>query len=87
MNTWLVGHHPIGHYAYNFRDPKQDEVSQQQVHGERTFFLKGRIMAGQADLSANTENLKDFKWLAKEEIQKFVLPQYYSSVRNMLSER
>ncbi|KAL1979936.1 hypothetical protein VTN96DRAFT_4892 [Rasamsonia emersonii] len=88
MNTWFVGHHPIGHHVYNFRKPRQDPASKKQLLvGEKTFFMKCRIMAGQADLTANKQNLKDFKWLAKEEIAKYVLPQYYSSIKNMLSER
>lgn len=87
MNTWFVGHHPIGHHVYKFRIPREDEAAKKQLLGEKIFFMKGRIMAGQADLTANTQNLKDFKWLAKEEIAKYVLPQYYSSIRNMLSER
>lgn len=87
MNTWFVGFHPIGHHAYKFKVPKPDAKSQELVAGEKTFFLKGRIMGGQADLSSNTLDIKDYKWLAKEEIAKYVQPQYYSSVKNMLAER
>lgn len=49
--------------------------------------MKGRIMAGQADLTANERDLKDYKWLVKEEIEQYVLPQYFSMIKNMLSER
>lgn len=87
MNTWFVGFHPVGHHSYNFKAPKPDEISKELVAGEKTFFMKSRIMAGQADLEANTQNLKDFKWLAKEEIQKYVLPQYYSHIKNILADR
>ncbi|KAK2734858.1 54S ribosomal protein L17 mitochondrial [Onygenales sp. PD_40] len=86
MNTWMVGYHPIGHQVYKARRPKQIEPGVELL-GEKTFFLKGRIMAGQADLEGNMENIVDFKWLAKDEISKFVLPQYWSSVRDMLAER
>ncbi|KAL4931915.1 ribonuclease H-like domain-containing protein [Aspergillus undulatus] len=87
MNIFMVGYHPVGHYNYNNRKPKTDEATGVTIAGEKTFFMKGRIMAGQADLSANTQNLKDFKWLAKEEIAKYVLPPYYASIKNMLAER
>lgn len=87
MNTWFVGFHPIGHYSYRFKTPKPDPASKELIAGEKTFFIKSRIMAGQADLQANTLDIADFKWLAKEEIQKFVLPQYYSSIKNMLADR
>lgn len=87
MNTWMVGFHPAGHHAFNYREATTDQATGAQIHGEKTFFLKSRIMAGQADLSASPLNLKDFKWLAKDEISKHVHPQYYSSIKNMLADR
>ncbi|KAL4883469.1 ribonuclease H-like domain-containing protein [Aspergillus karnatakaensis] len=88
MNTFMVGYHPVGHYVYNaVVKRKTDETTGVTLAGEKTFFMKGRIMAGQADLSANVQNLQDFKWLAKEEIAKYVLPPYYASIKNMLAER
>lgn len=87
MNTWMVGFHPVGHHVYNKRRPVVDQATGIENRGEKTFFLKSRIMAGQADLSANTQNLKDFQWLSKEEISKFVRPEYYSSIKNMMADR
>ncbi|KAJ5102196.1 hypothetical protein NUU61_004418 [Penicillium alfredii] len=87
MNTWTVGYHPVGHHVYDFRHPRPGQATGTTLHGEKTFFMKGRIMTGQANLSANMQNLKDFKWLAKEEIPQYVLPQYFSNVKNMLSDR
>lgn len=49
--------------------------------------MKARIMAGQANLSKNKFGLEDFKWLAKEEIQKELLPGDWSAVRNVLADR
>ena len=86
MNTWTVGHHPVGHHIYKLRKPKNDEEAGVQVLGEKTFFMKSRIMAGQANVKEN-ENLTDFKWLSKEEIQPFVSQQYWRSVKDMLAER
>ncbi|KAJ5388648.1 hypothetical protein N7509_011189 [Penicillium cosmopolitanum] len=86
MNTWMVGFHPSGHHVYKNRKTHVDKATGAENHGEKTFFLKSRIMAGQADLSAN-KDLKDFKWLSKEEIASYVLPQYYSYVKNMLADR
>ncbi|PGH02486.1 hypothetical protein GX51_04654 [Blastomyces parvus] len=87
MNTWMVGYHPIGHYVYNLRKPKPNPEAGIEFRGEKIFFLKGRIMAGQADLTKSTQGITDFKWLAKDEIQKYVLPVYWSSIKNMLEER
>jgi large subunit ribosomal protein L46 len=87
MNTWTVGHHPIGHHVYKLRKPKSDEKAGIQKIGEKTFFMKSRIMAGQADLKENSYDLMDFKWLAKEEIQPLVNVQYWSAIKDMLAER
>ncbi|EEH44727.1 mitochondrial 54S ribosomal protein YmL17/YmL30 [Paracoccidioides brasiliensis Pb18] len=87
MNTWMVGHHPIGHHVYNLRRPKPNPEAGIEIRGEKIFFLKGRIMAGQADLTGNTQGITDFKWLAKDEIPKHVLPVYWSSIKNMLEDR
>lgn len=69
----------------------QDEVeSEQEGKSEsdldKTFFMKARIMAGQADTSSAAE-AEDFKWLAKDEIQKLFHPAYWSRVKNMLVEQ
>lgn len=87
MNTWMVGYHPVGHYVYKNRKQRLDEANGVEHLGEKTFYLKARIMAGQADLSANLQNLQSFKWLTKEEIEKYVRAQYFSSIKNMLAER
>ncbi|KIX03658.1 uncharacterized protein Z518_07211 [Rhinocladiella mackenziei CBS 650.93] len=65
---------------------KQDLAqSETMVDGEKTFFMKARIMAGQADLSAAENNdVEDFRWLLKEEIEKAVHPDYWIRIRNML---
>lgn len=87
MNTWMVGHHPVGHHVYKLRKPASDEKTGTQLLGEKTFFMKGRIMAGQANVVESSQDLKDFKWLSKEEIQPLVNKQYWSAVKDMLTER
>ncbi|KAJ5800331.1 uncharacterized protein N7518_002399 [Penicillium psychrosexuale] len=85
MNTWMVGFHPVGWHSFNpRRSKKADEI---EVPGSKIFFLKSRMMAGQADLSVNTQGLKDFKWLAKEELPQYLNTQYYSNIKNMLADR
>jgi large subunit ribosomal protein L46 len=86
MNTWVVGNIPIGHDQRNYREALTTASGLNEV-GMKTFFMKARIMAGQANLQDNRFGLKDFKWLVKEEIQKEVPGAYWSSVKNMLTER
>ncbi|KUJ19564.1 uncharacterized protein LY89DRAFT_642690 [Mollisia scopiformis] len=84
MNTWIVGHVPIGHHIIK---PRYTSDSALEKQGEKTFFMKGRIMAGQADLKDNLFGLEDFKWLTKQEVQKHVGLKYYSYVKNMMADR
>lgn len=100
MNTWIVGNHPVGHFHFDYPKPQlltlkhhkpDSEVEspfyKEEQHGEKVFFMKARIMAGQADLTKNIYGDQEFMWLAKQEIEEKVTPKYWSSVRNMLAER
>ncbi|MCJ1478130.1 54S ribosomal protein L17 mitochondrial [Lambiella insularis] len=87
MNTWIVGHAPVGHHNTEIAQLLAGKEQQADLLGEKTFFMKARIMAGQANLKDNKLGLADFRWLAKEEVQKDVHPQYWKSVKNMLVER
>ena len=103
MNAWFVGRHPVGHETSEIAnkelqprpDPKKKPKVKhiQLVHdaagleGEKTFFMKARIFAGQADVKEANGQYEDFQWLAKEEIEKKVHPRYWSKVKNMLVEQ
>jgi len=88
MNTWLVGRAPIAHYIQRprFEGEVEDETTLVK-RGDKIFFLKGRIMAGQANLEGNTLGVKDFKWLTKHELKEVLPEDYFHSVRNMFAER
>ncbi|KAJ6446443.1 50S ribosomal subunit L30 [Purpureocillium lavendulum] len=84
MNTWIVGRVPVAHLV---TEPALGADGSVQTKGQKTFFLKGRIMAGQADLKGNPFGYTDFKWLTREELQKELAPEYFRGVRNMMAER
>jgi large subunit ribosomal protein L46 len=84
MNTWIVGRVPVAHLVTK---PVFTADSSLVTRGEKTFFLKGRIMAGQADLSNNVRGWTDFRWLTREELQEILTPEYYHGVRNMMADR
>ncbi|KAL2156370.1 hypothetical protein VTH82DRAFT_1115 [Thermothelomyces myriococcoides] len=85
MNTWIVGRVPVAHHVVK---PVLGEDGTSVVkRGEKIFFLKGRIMAGQADLTGNKHGLTDFKWLTKEELQGVLAEDYYHSIRGMFDLR
>ena len=84
MNTWIVGRVPVAHVV---TQPIMAEDGAVQKKGLKTFFLKGRIMAGQADLKSNTLGYTDFKWLTREELEKELTPEYFRGVRNMMADR
>ena len=94
MNTWFVASHPIGHLVESSMEEKDTgsakshESSQTtEIESEKTFFMKARIFAGQADLEKNSYGVEEFKWLSKEEVEKHVTPEYWSSVKNILVEQ
>lgn len=98
MNTWQVARHPVGFYNSEFAtsDASEDNGSEKQVAsvhdtsesaGEKTFFIKTRIFAGQADVAQENRIWVDFAWLSKEEIQERVHEKYYSRIKNMLAEQ
>ena len=49
-----------------------------------TFFLKAHILAGQ--VRPNGQNVTDFAWLTKEEIESRVEKDYWTGVKDMLSD-
>ena len=81
MNTWFVGNVPIGHLKYKY---PATYTADAEAIGKKVFFMKARIMAGQADLANNTMELEDFAWLTKEEIKKVVMRKYYDAVEGIL---
>ncbi|KAF2765118.1 hypothetical protein EJ03DRAFT_319962 [Teratosphaeria nubilosa] len=101
MNTWLVGAHPVGHYIRHFYLPSPPTPSSAQTgiltkltgnplreeFGEKVFFMKARIMTGQADVSKSVFGDTEFVWLTKEEVRERVHGNYWSGIRNMLAER
>lgn len=100
MNTWQVARHPVGFYKFDYttaESPEKDDSKPPStipsVHetastvGEKTFFIKTRIFAGQADVAQKVQTYDDFAWLAKEEIEAKVHPRYWTRVRNMLVEQ
>ena len=87
MNTWVVGNMPIGHQVYNYSKPVIKEDKGSEIRGEKTFFMKARIMAGKPNLKDNKFDLADYQWLAKDEIKNVVDPREWTVVKNILAER
>ncbi|KAI6782203.1 54S ribosomal protein-like protein [Emericellopsis cladophorae] len=84
MNTWIVGRVPVAHVV---RQPVTKADGSVESKGQKTFLLKGRIMAGQADLKGNPLGYTDFKWLTREEVEKELPAGYLKGIRNMMGER
>lgn len=84
MNTWIVGNAPIGYHTWKYTNPEKNQESGFMHIGEKTFFMKGRIMAGKPDLKMNEFGFQDHQWLSRDEVQKIVNPSYWGSIKNML---
>ncbi|KAK0753238.1 39S mitochondrial ribosomal protein L46-domain-containing protein [Schizothecium vesticola] len=97
MNAWIVGRVPIAHHVAEFEDAPEtgpapaakaaDAGDESRFDGEKIFFLKGRIMAGQVDLTGNKYGYTDFKWVNKDELRQTLPYEYWRSVRNMVELR
>jgi large subunit ribosomal protein L46 len=88
MNTWIIGNQPIGYWKRSLaEDQIQTNDKGHHVAGEMTFFMKARIMAGQANLENNALGATDFKWVTKDEIKPLVISGYWSAIQDILPER
>ena len=87
MNTWVVGNMPIGHNVYNYKHPILNKQHGFELRGEKVFFMKARILAGQANLTNNKFGYEDFQWLSKEELQKTFSARDWNAVKTILPER
>ncbi|RAL60556.1 hypothetical protein DID88_009752 [Monilinia fructigena] len=73
MNTWIVGHVPIGSLTIKPSAKFNREA-------EKVFYMKGRIMAGQVDLKGNEYKAEDFMWLTRSEIEDWSPKDLESSI-------
>ncbi|KAG9295679.1 hypothetical protein G9A89_002997 [Geosiphon pyriformis] len=81
MDVWFVGRRPIGVYQYRFVEPIV--FDQNRFDGAKVFFMKAHIFAGQAKVDHN--EIVDFAWVTKQEMQEYVHPDYYAAVKDMLA--
>ncbi|KAK4204431.1 39S mitochondrial ribosomal protein L46-domain-containing protein [Triangularia verruculosa] len=85
MNAWIVGRVPVAHRVVA---PEVEPETKKLVRrGDKIFYLKGRIMAGQADLSGNTQGLTEFRWLTQREMKKVLPEEVWESVKGMVELR
>ncbi|TKY88152.1 hypothetical protein EX895_002862 [Sporisorium graminicola] len=71
MDIWMVSNLPIGLYK------------QVNAAAEKTYFLQGHVLAGNAELSEGND-VEEFQWLTKEEIEKVMESSYWSNVEDLL---
>ncbi|TKA33414.1 hypothetical protein B0A54_14111 [Friedmanniomyces endolithicus] len=96
-----IGHHQMNYTSGGAPAPRLAKITsnrlvstsrdraeyEQEEYGEKVFFMKGRMMTGQADIAKNEYGDSEFRWLVKEEVEEAVTGGYWKSVRDMLAER
>ncbi|ERT02012.1 50S ribosomal subunit L30 [Sporothrix schenckii 1099-18] len=82
MNTWIVGRVPVAHIVR-----ETTTTAEAAFTSEKTFLIKGRILAGQANLENNTLGVDAFQWLTKEELASHLPKYYYAGVKNAIPQR
>ncbi|AWU75409.1 hypothetical protein CAS74_003751 [Pichia kudriavzevii] len=70
LNTWSVSNSPAAVIKSN---------------DDADFLMKSHIVAGRFEVQKDS-NIKDFKWLVKEEIAEFVDPKYYEKISHLISD-
>ena len=87
MNTWVLGNAPVCHQVYTYPQSNVEKDKGYEICGDKTFFMKERIMAGQVDLKANKCGIEDFRWLAREEMQEHLSQPDYAAIKSILGNR
>jgi len=80
MQTWIVGRQPVGVLQ------REAAAKAQSDQGDKIFFFKGHIMAGQA--IGSTKVVEDFAWLTMEEVEDRLEKadnHYWEAVRYILT--
>ncbi|SNX86679.1 related to MRPL17 - mitochondrial ribosomal protein, large subunit [Melanopsichium pennsylvanicum] len=71
MDIWLVSNLPVGLYK------------SANSTAEKTYFLRAHVLAGNAEL-AKKDQVEEFQWLTKEEIEKLMDSNYWKNVQDLL---
>lgn len=78
IDIWMVSNLPVGLYK---------STSGTAAAAEKTYFLRAHVLAGNAEL-ANKEQVEEFQWLTKEEIEKLMeqsnQSNYWNNVEDLL---
>lgn len=73
MDIWMVSNLPVG------------LLKSTNAPAEKTYFLRGHVLAGNAELTKSNEGqVEEFQWLTKEEIEKLMESHYWSNVEDLL---
>lgn len=72
MDIWMVSNLPVA-------------VLPSVKGGERSYVMRGHILAGQPDLSNSSAKGVEFAWLTKEEIQQRVGQKHWDGIQDLLS--
>lgn len=79
MKTWQVGKIPVGHLQYPYQDRHGHP-------GNKVFFMKSRIFAGQCQLSRDA-GVVEYGWFTSDEVNEKVDERYWKQVKAMLASQ
>ncbi|ODV95181.1 hypothetical protein PACTADRAFT_49929 [Pachysolen tannophilus NRRL Y-2460] len=90
IKTWTVSNTPTAVLKYS-KDKKliidtnsNDANNDDETNISREYLIKSHILAGKFQLQPS-QNIKEFRWLTKEEIEKLVTPNYFQQIGHLLS--
>lgn len=77
LDVFLTGNSPIAHHVLELPEEKQDGY-----RGVKTFFLRGYVTSGNADIAKS--NNVDFQWATKAALPALLSKSVFSSVEGVL---
>lgn len=83
INTWSVSNSPAAVVKYASNGVVSNDSDPQLT---REFFMKSHIIAGKFDLQKACNDINDYKWLVKEEIEQLVDAAYFNKISSLLSD-
>lgn len=81
INSWSVSNSPAAVIKYD----AEGKIVDLAEPNAREFLFKSHIVAGRFDLQKSS-SIKEYKWLAKEEVANLVDKTYYNKIGHLLSD-
>ncbi|GAU91378.1 hypothetical protein RvY_03641 [Ramazzottius varieornatus] len=82
MKCSFLGSVPFGFCKYKY--PVESDIAK-EFYGAKVFFFKALLNRNSANVTPS-EDIKDFKWATREELEQTVIPKYFNRIERFMYE-